>query len=134
PNEWYAEIRAVPAGDVIDGTGLNNGQIRTGIVAFTPDGRLDTTNTTLFPNPADPTIDFGADAAAAPGAGLVNWAPGPGVSARSVRFGLNAAAGGLTQFDCASGLDAARSNGTTFANRTTTPIDEHGFLTEIYDN
>ena len=61
-------------GDVINRRNqLANGQIRTGIVAFTPDGRLDTANTTLFSNPADPTIDFGASAAAAPGAGAVNW-------------------------------------------------------------
>jgi len=40
PNEWYAEIRAVPASDVITGAGLSNGQLATGLVVFTPDGRL----------------------------------------------------------------------------------------------
>ena len=48
PNQWYAEARIVPASAVVTGTGLQGGQISTGIIAFTPDGRMDPTNTTLF--------------------------------------------------------------------------------------
>src|SRR3569832_2484740 len=36
PNQWSAEIRAVPASDIYAGTGLTNGQVATGIVAYTP--------------------------------------------------------------------------------------------------
>jgi flagellar hook protein FlgE len=134
PNQWYAEIRAVPASDVVDGTGLSNGQIATGIVAFTPDGRLDTTNTTLFANPADPQISFGASSAAAPGAGAVNWDASLGISAQTVSFDLDAAAGGLTQFDSASVVQAVTTNGTTFGNLTNISIDEQGFVTAVFDN
>jgi flagellar hook protein FlgE len=134
PNQWYAEIRAVPASDVVDGAGLSNGQIATGIVAFTPDGRLDTANTTLFANPSDPQISFGASSAAAPGAGAVNWDPSLGISAQTVSFDLSAAAGGLTQFDSASVVEAVTTNGTTFGNLTNISIDEQGFVTAVFDN
>jgi flagellar hook protein FlgE len=134
PNQWYAEIRAVPASDVVDGAGLSNGQVATGIVAFTPDGRLDTTNTTLFANPADPQISFGASSAAAPGAGAVNWDVSLGISAQTVSFDLDAAAGGLTQFDSASVVQAVTTNGTTFGNLTNISIDEQGFVTAVFDN
>ncbi len=134
PNQWYAEIRAVPATDIVDGTGLANGQIATGIVAFMPDGRLDTTNTTLFANPADPQISFGASAAAAPAAGAVNWATSLGIAAQSVSFDLTSAAGGLTQFDSASVVEAVTTNGTTFGNLTNISIDENGFVTAVFDN
>lgn len=134
PNQWLAEIRAVPASDVVDGTGLSNGQIATGIIAFTPDGRLDTTNTTLFANPSDPQISFGASAAAAPGAGQVNWASGLGIADQTVSFDLNAAAGGLTQFDSQSVVEGVTTNGTTFGNLTNISIDEQGFVTAIFDN
>ncbi len=48
PNQWYAEAHIVPATAIHDGTGLIDGQVATGIVSFTPDGKLDTANTTLF--------------------------------------------------------------------------------------
>jgi flagellar hook protein FlgE len=134
PNQWYAEIRAVPAGDVVDGAGLANGQIRTGIVAFTADGRLDPANTTLFANPNAPEISFGASAAGAPAAGAVNWASGLGIAAQDVSFDLLGAAGGLTQFDSASVVEAVTTNGTTFGNLTNIAIDEEGFVTAIFDN
>eukprot|EP01035_Chromulina_nebulosa_P041088 gene41088-55553_t len=68
PNEWFAEIRAVPASDVETGAGLVNGQLATGLVVFTPDGRLNTAATTLFPDPSDPTLTFGASSDGTPGA------------------------------------------------------------------
>ena len=64
PNQWYAEVVAVPASDVVDGAGLANGQIAKGIVAFTSDGKLDTANTTIFPG-GNSSLTFGASNAAA---------------------------------------------------------------------
>lgn len=134
PNEWYAEIRAVPAGDVITGTGLTNGQLATGKVVFTPDGRLDTTATTLFPDPNNPVLSFGASADAAPGAGEFKWADGLGVGAQDIRLDLGGAAGGLTQFDSESLVQSVATNGTAFGNLTNIEIDERGFVTAIFDN
>ena len=41
PNQWYAEVVAVPASDVVTGAPYSHGQIKTGLIAFTPSGRLD---------------------------------------------------------------------------------------------
>ncbi|MGK9867780.1 hypothetical protein O6221_23435, partial [Salmonella enterica subsp. enterica] len=66
PNQWHVEIYASPASDVTTGAGLVDGQVATGIVAFSG-GELDTANTTL------PTsLTFGASNAGAPGAGAAN--------------------------------------------------------------
>src|SRR5205085_390695 len=80
PNQWYAEVRAVPAGDVTTGAGLTNGQLATGTVAFTQDGRLDPANTTLFPDANNPTLTFGASNDPAPAAGRANWASTLGIN------------------------------------------------------
>jgi flagellar hook protein FlgE len=134
PNQWYAEVRAVPAGDVVSGAGLANGQLAIGTVAFTQDGRLDATATTLFADPLNPTLTFGASDAAAPGAGQTNWAAGLGIDGQSISFNLSGSAGGLTQFDSASVVQGINTNGTTFGNLTNIAIDEQGFVTAAFDN
>lgn len=134
PNEWYAEIRAVPASDVVTGTGLTNGQLAIGTVAFTQDGRLDTTATTLFADPNNPTLTFGDSSAAVPGPGLANWASSLGIAGQSIDFGLASSAGGLTQFDSSSVVQAVSTNGTTFGNLTNIAIDDQGFVTAAFDN
>lgn len=141
PNEWYAEIRAIPASDVVTGAGLSNGQLRTGRVAFTQDGRLDVAamqampaGEALFADPAAATLSFGASDAAAPAAGAFNWAPSLGIDNQSVSFELANAAGGLTQYDSASVVQATLTNGTAFGNLSEIKIDEKGFVTAIFDN
>ncbi|HRH19353.1 MAG TPA: flagellar hook-basal body complex protein [Brevundimonas sp.] len=140
PNQWLAEIRAVPASDIVTGSGLANGQIRTGLVAFTQDGRLDVDAMqalgaqALFPDPENAILTFGASDDAAPGAGLVNWAPGLGVDEQQVSFDLDTAAGGLTQYDSQSVVQAVITNGTAFGNLTNIEINEEGYVTAIFDN
>ncbi|OGN42378.1 MAG: transposase [Caulobacterales bacterium RIFCSPHIGHO2_01_FULL_70_19] len=140
PNQWYAEVRAIPASDVVTGAGLTNGQIKTGIVAFTQDGRLDVDAMAalgaqaLFADPAAASLTFGASDSAAPAAGAVNWAPGLGIDDQTLSFDLTAAAGGLTQYDSASVVQAVLTNGTAFGNLSEVKIDETGFVTAIFDN
>jgi len=133
-NEWYSEIRAVPAGDVLTGAGLSNGQLAVGTVVFTPDGRLDTAATTLFADPDNPVLSFGASADPAPGASAFNWDPSLGISAQDIRLELGGAAGGLTQYDSQSLVQAISTNGTAFGNLTNIEIDSNGFVTAIFDN
>src|SRR5690606_14865714 len=112
PNQWYAEIRAIPPEDVVTGAGLTNGQIRTGVIAFTQDGRLDVEAmealgaAALFPDPENATLTFGASDAGAPGAGEVVWAEGLGINEQTLSFDLDTAAGGLTQYDSQSVIQA----------------------------
>lgn len=140
PNQWYAEIRAIPASDVTTGAGLTNGQLKTGLVAFTQDGRLDVDAmealgaAALFPDPSVATLTFGASDNGAPGAGEVNWAAGLGIDDQVLAFDLTAAAGGLTQYDSASVVQAVLTNGTAFGNLSEVKIDDTGFVTAIFDN
>ncbi len=140
PNQWYSEIRAIPASDVVTGSGLTNGQLKSGLVSFTQDGRLDATAMAalgaqaLFADPANASLSFNASDAAAPGAGQFNWAPGLGISDQSLSFDLTASAGGLTQYDSASVVQAVLTNGTAFGNLSEVKIDDNGFVTAIFDN
>lgn len=140
PNQWYAEIRAIPASDVITGAGLTNGQLKTGLVAFTQDGRLDVDAMTalgaaaLFPDPTTATLSFGASDSAAPGAGAINWAADLGIDSQDLTFDLTAATGGLTQYDSGSVVQAILTNGTAFGNLSEVKIDDTGFVTAIFDN
>jgi flagellar hook protein FlgE len=140
PNQWYAEIRAIPASDVVTGAGLTNGQLKSGLVAFTQDGRLDVAamaalgGQALFSDPTNATLNFASSDSAAPGAGGVKWAAGLGIDDQQLTFDLSASAGGLTQFDSASVVQAVLTNGTAFGNLSEVRIDDTGFVTAIFDN
>jgi flagellar hook protein FlgE len=136
PNEWYAEIHAVPASDIEGGA---NGLIKSGRIVFTQDGRLDPVATAalganaLFPDLNAATLSIGAsDSAAAPG--TVKWATGLGIAAQPINLALNASAGGLTQYSSASAVQSVNTNGTAFGNLASIEIDKEGFVTAIFDN
>ena len=140
PNQWFAEIRAIPASDVVTGAGLANGQIKSGLVAFTQDGRLDADAMAalgaraLFPDVDTATLSFGSSSSGAPAAGQVAWAAGLGIDSQNLSFDLTAATGGLTQYDSASVVQAVLTNGTAFGNLSEVKIDDTGFVTAIFDN
>lgn len=140
PNQWYAEVRAIPASDVVTGAGLANGQIKSGLVAFTQDGRLDADAMAalgaqaLFPDVTTAALSFGSSSSGTPAAGAVAWAPGLGIDAQELSFDLTAATGGLTQYDSASVVQAVLTNGTAFGNLSEVKIDDAGFVTAIFDN
>jgi flagellar hook protein FlgE len=137
PNQWYAEAHVVPASDVTAGAGLSNGQVSVGVVTFTPDGRLDPTQTTLFnmaANGGQPSISFGASNAGPPAAGQVNWAPQLGINGQTVALTLGSAAGGMTQYDSQSIVQSVSTNGTPFGNLTSINIDDSGYVTAAFDN
>ena len=136
PNEWYAELIAVPASDVTDGAGLANGQIATGMIAFTPTGQIDPTKTTIF-NAANPSITLGASSGGAPAAGQVNWASSLGIAAQTITLNLaggSGSTGGLTQLDSPSNTQSITTNGTQFGNLTNVEIDKSGIVTAVFSN
>ena len=140
PNQWFAEIRAIPASDVVTGAPLVNGQLRTGLVAFTQDGRIDAAamlamgSAALFSDVDKAALTFGASNGAAPAAGGIKWANSLGIDDQIVTFDLNASAGGLSQYDSDSVVQAVITNGTAFGNLSNIEIDESGFVTAIFDN
>jgi flagellar hook protein FlgE len=135
PNQWYAEIQTVPTSDINSGAGLVPGQIASGILAFTSDGTLDMTNTTLFGTPANTTLSIGASSTA-PGAGQVSWAADLGLEAQTVAINLSptSSSSGLTQYDSPSVVTSTSSDGTPFGQLSSVAIDGSGYITATFSN
>ncbi len=129
PNQWYAEVRSDPANLVETDPTLTPGLITSGIVAFNPDGSLDTTNTTL-----PSTISVGASSATAPASGsgeaAVQWSNALGVNAQDIALDI----GKMTQFSAVSNVNSVSTNGTAFGAMSGVSIDDQGFVTAVYDN
>jgi flagellar hook protein FlgE len=134
PNEWYAELRAKP-GDLEN---YPNGQISSGRVSFTTDGKLSGVGT-LFGGTSPTSISIGASdpAAVAPAPPAIDpprWADGLGIDAQSIQIDLANAAGGLTQFNSQSVVQSVNTNGTAFGNLTNIEVDDEGYVSAIFDN
>jgi flagellar hook protein FlgE len=136
PNQWYAEIQAVPASDVVSGSGLVPGQIATGIVAFNSDGSLDMSKTTIFGTPPNPTLSIGASNAAAPTGTQVNWASSLGVAAQAITMGIGGTtgSGALTQAVSPSVVSSINTNGTPFGSLSAISIGQNGMVTATFNN
>ncbi|KAK0332031.1 hypothetical protein LTR94_026532, partial [Friedmanniomyces endolithicus] len=148
PNQWYAEIVSVPPEDVVTGSPYTNGQIKTGLIAFTPSGRLDVetmqswpSGMGLFDDPSQASLAFlesdpdnTIDPADPSDNGKVKWADGLGIAAQTVTLDLNTSAGGLSQLNTASVVQSTVTNGTAFGNLSEITIDESGYVTAIFDN
>ena len=135
PDQWFAELVAVPPSDVVDGAGLSNGQIATGVVGFTPTGQIDPTTTTLF-SAASPQITLGASGAA-PGAGQVSWSTALGVAAQTITLNFGGGAGttgGLTQLDSPSNTQSITTNGKEFGNLSSVQVGADGIVTAVFSN
>lgn len=132
PNQWHTELVIEPAADVATGSGLNNGQIATGVMAFDDLGRFDTANSTL-----PQTLNFlAADHAAPLAAGEFKWATATGIAAQTVEFDIGAglAAGGFTQFDSESVMDSSTVNGSIFGELAGIEVDKNGFVIAKFTN
>ena len=127
PNQWHTEVH-MPASDVAPGGGaLINGQLATGIVAFTPFGQLDTTASTL-----PLTLSLGESGA---GAGP-EWASTLGLAAQTITLDMGGpgAPGGLTNYDSPSVLGTSQIDGTPFGSLASVDVDDDGFVTAIFTN
>lgn len=147
-NEWYAEIISPADPKTDDPTVTNtNGLLKSGKIAFTQDGRLDVATMKawgepggagggLFDDPANATLNIGASPTntAAPPLPADSWHPDLGIAAQTITFDLNASAGGLTQYDSTSFVQATFTNGTAFGNLTEIQINDTGFVTAVFDN
>jgi flagellar hook protein FlgE len=142
-NEWLAEIHVIPASDIDNGTTTpETGILKSGLVLFTQDGRLDVAGmqalapgTGLFDDPSTASITLNAsDSAVAPSLTAPKWATTLGIDDQVISFDLTASAGGLTQYDSDSIVQAVVTNGTAFGNLSNIEIDDEGFVTAIFDN
>ena len=130
PNEWFAEIRAKP-GDLDN---YPNGQISSGEVTFTTDGKLSSVGN-LFGGTNPTSIAIGAsDPAIVAVGGVPRWADSLGIDSQSIQIDLANAAGGLTQFNSQSVVQSVNTNGTAFGNLTNIEVDDEGYVSAIFDN
>ncbi|ATC32823.1 flagellar hook protein FlgE [Caulobacter vibrioides] len=137
PNQWYAELRAKP-GDLANN---GNGQISTGIIEFTTDGKLKNTGG-LFGTTSPTSITIKASGYVAPAVtppavqppAPPTWADNLGIDEQEVQIDLASAAGGLTQYNSQSVVQSVNTNGTAFGNLTNIEVDEGGYVSAIFDN
>jgi flagellar hook protein FlgE len=125
PNEWHAEIYAVPASDVT--TATRPGQIAEGDVEFNQDGSINLATTTLFGAAgATPQIVLNAS-----GSGTTpNWANGLGIKAQTVSLDLTK----ITQYASSSTVDSISNDGAGVGNIVGVQVDGKGVVSAIYDN
>jgi flagellar hook protein FlgE len=127
PNEWNAEIYAVPASDVAVAVGTPPGQVAEGLVKFTQTGAIDLANSTLFGLAgAAPTISLAASGAV----GTPAWATAQGVTASSVDFDLS----NLTQYAAASTVNSVNSNGASVGSVVGVDVADDGIVSAVFDN
>jgi len=128
PNEWFAELRAKP-GDLDNNA---NGQIATGKVTFTNDGKLASVGN-LFGGITPTALSIGASDPLATGT-APRWADGLGIDSQTLQVDLANAAGGLTQYNSQSVVQSVNTNGTAFGNLTNIEVDDEGYVSAIFDN
>jgi flagellar hook protein FlgE len=128
-NQWYAEVVADPPSDVQTDPDLPQGLVESGIIAFNPDGTINTADTTL-----SSSITLGASSAATPTAGAgesaAKWATGLGVNGQTVNLDLSQ----LTQLSAASSVTQVTANGTASGSISGVSISDSGVVTAVYDN
>jgi flagellar hook protein FlgE len=145
PNEWRAEVHVIPATDIENGSAPANGILKSGLVLFTQDGRLDvagmqaaeiaTPGSMLFADPSAAAVTLGASDPLTVGtAAAPQWRDSLGIDDQTITFDLSASAGGLTQYDSDSIVQAVVTNGTAFGNLSNIEIDDEGYVTAIFDN
>jgi flagellar hook protein FlgE len=130
PNQWAAEIYAVPASDVTAAAGKPAGQIASGIVEFNNDGTINldpTGNTTLFGAAGAPT-DLALDASS--GSTPPQWDPSLGIAAQTIHLDLSK----INQIAAASALNSVTSDGATAGNVISVQVGTDGVVSAIFDN
>jgi flagellar hook protein FlgE len=115
PNQWNAEIYAVPASDV---TTAPNGQVAAGKVMFNSDGTINLSTSTLF------------GAAGAAPTFTPAWAAGLGIASQTVTVDLNQ----LTQLASTSTVNSVTSDGASAGNIVGVQVSPDGVVSALFDN
>ena len=125
PNEWHAEIYAVPASDV--SVAGRPGQLAAGTVKFNQDGSIDLANSTLF-GAAGATPQLALNAS---GSGTQpNWADALGLKDQTINLDLSK----ITQYAASSTVDSISNDGAGVGNIVGVQVDDAGVVSAIYDN
>ena len=129
PNQWDAEIYAVPASDVQVGTN-QPGQLTRGVVNFNPDGTINLSTTTLFGAAgATPQIVLAASTAIGTAAAPA-WSTSSGIAGQTVALDLTR----ISQYAATSTVNSISSDGAGVGNVVSISVDDVGVVSAIYDN
>ncbi|MDE2487644.1 MAG: flagellar hook protein FlgE [Alphaproteobacteria bacterium] len=125
PNEWHAEIYAVPASDV--SVAGEPGQIAAGKVDFNQDGSINLATSTLFGAAgATPQLVLGASGTA----GQPRWSDTLGLQGQTVNVDLTK----LTQYAATSTVDSISNDGAGVGNIVGVQVNPQGVVSAIFDN
>jgi flagellar hook protein FlgE len=129
PNQWYAEVYAVPAADVDSGAGAAPGLIGSGTIAFTESGVYDPVNSTsFFLNAAGsqvPSFTLGGSAAGT----APKWATSLGITQQTVKLDLSK----VNELQ-ANQLNSVNADGAGPGNVIAVQVDKDGFVSAVFDN
>lgn len=129
PNEWHAEIYAIPASDVDSGGGPP-GLIGEGTIAFTAEGQFDPAASTGFFASAAPSqkpvFSLGNSASGA----TPKWATALGLGDQTITLDLSK----VEQTSATNQLKSVNSDGAGPGNVIAVQVDEEGFVSAIFDN
>ena len=128
PNDWHAEVYAVPATDVDSGGAP--GLIGSGVIRFTAEGVYDPANSQGFFDTADgsqsPSFTLGNSAAGA----TPKWETNLGLGDQTVTLDLSK----LAQSADTNQLKSVNADGAGPGNVIAVQVDENGFVSAIFDN
>lgn len=125
PNEWHAEIYAVPASDV--SVAGEPGQIAAGTVDFNQDGSINLATSTLFGAAgATPQLALGASGTA----GQPRWSDTLGLQGQTINVDLTK----LTQYAATSTVDSISNDGAGVGNIVGVQVNAQGVVSAIFDN
>ena len=138
PNEWHAEIYAIPASDVDTGTGVPApagsppGLIASGLVNFTQTGQFDQDNSTLFGTSGTPAVgNAPAFSLGASSSGTFPaWADNLGIGSQDVSLDFSK----LASRPVESSVTQVNSDGASVGNVVGVEVDENGMVSAIFDN
>jgi flagellar hook protein FlgE len=129
PNQWNAEIYAIPDTDVQVGTN-QPGQLARGLVKFKADGTIDLANTTLF-GAAGTTPSLTLAASTATGtAAAPAWGAAQGLGAQTIALDMSK----ITQYAATSTVNSISQDGAGVGNVVAIDVDESGIVSAVYDN
>jgi flagellar hook protein FlgE len=116
-NTWLTEVYIEPSSET---TGLTNGIVASGTLAFNTDGSIDLASTT----------------SALKNSISLPWAPALGVASQSITvdWGTDDATDGFTQFDSDSALVSTTVDGAIFGELANITVTELGVVTAVFEN
>jgi flagellar hook protein FlgE len=130
PNQWNAEVYAVPATDVTQAAGMPPGQLASGMVKFNQDGSINMTTSTLFGAAGPPAAPSVLTLAASGTVTTPRWADAEGVGAQSVTLDLS----NVTQLADTSTVKFVNSDGAGVGNVSGVQVSKDGIVSAIFDN